>query len=55
VVVGSHGHGALYHLVVGGVAEVLLRRSPCPLLIVPSRCARHARGKWAESIPSRGG
>jgi len=35
VVVGSHGHGAIYDAVVGSVAEMLLRKSPCPVLVVP--------------------
>ncbi len=37
IVVGSHGHGALYELIVGSVAEGLLRRSSAPVVIVPCR------------------
>lgn len=37
IIVGSHGHSALYELVVGSVAEGLLRRSPVPVVIVPCR------------------
>jgi nucleotide-binding universal stress UspA family protein len=40
VVVGSHGHSALYELVVGSVAEGLLRRSNAPVVIVPCRKGR---------------
>jgi len=36
IVLGSHGHGALYHLLVGSVTEALLRDAPCPLMIVPA-------------------
>ncbi|MFV1975641.1 MAG: universal stress protein [Candidatus Scalindua sp.] len=36
VVVGSHGHGAVYHLLVGSVSEGVLHRSTCPVLIVPT-------------------
>ena len=34
--IGSHGHGAFYHALLGSVTEGVLRRSPCPLLIVPA-------------------
>jgi nucleotide-binding universal stress UspA family protein len=36
VVVGSHGHGGLHHLLVGSVTETLLRQSTIPVLVVPS-------------------
>jgi nucleotide-binding universal stress UspA family protein len=35
IVVGSHGHGALYDLVVGSTASDLLKKAPCPVVIVP--------------------
>lgn len=35
VVIGSHGHGALKKLLVGSVAEGVLRKVSCPVLIVP--------------------
>lgn len=34
LVLGSHGHGSLYHLLMGGVADALLKRAPCPVLLV---------------------
>ncbi len=36
IVVGSHGHGAVYHLMVGSVSEGVLHRSACPVLVVPT-------------------
>jgi nucleotide-binding universal stress UspA family protein len=36
IVVGSHGHGALYHLLVGSVTAGVLKGATCPVLIVPS-------------------
>lgn len=36
IVIGSHGHGALYHLLVGSVTTGILKGAPCPVLIVPS-------------------
>lgn len=35
IVVGSHGHGAMYHLLVGSTAELLIRKSGCPVLLIP--------------------
>lgn len=37
VVMGSHGHGALYELLVGSVTEGVLRRATMPVMVVPSR------------------
>ncbi len=35
IVVGSHGHGGVYHLIYGSVCEGVLQNSSCPVLIVP--------------------
>jgi nucleotide-binding universal stress UspA family protein len=35
IVLGSHGHGALHHLLAGSVASGVLKASPRPVLIVP--------------------
>lgn len=37
LIVGSHGHGAMYNLVVGSVTEDLIRRSNLPVHVVPVR------------------
>lgn len=37
IVVGSHGHGALYQALVGSVSEGIIRGAPCPVLVVPAR------------------
>ena len=37
IVMGSHGHGAVYQLLVGSVCEGVLRRATCPVLVVPIR------------------
>jgi len=34
VVVGRHGHSALYHVLLGSTAKDLLERAPCPVLVV---------------------
>jgi nucleotide-binding universal stress UspA family protein len=37
LVVGSHGRSGFERLLLGSVTEKLLRKSPCPTLVVPSR------------------
>jgi nucleotide-binding universal stress UspA family protein len=37
ILIGSHGHGALYHLFAGDVAAGILKDAKCPVLVVPSR------------------
>lgn len=37
VVLGSHGHGALHHLLAGSVCEYILKHAPCPVVVVPCR------------------
>ena len=36
VVMGSHGHSAVYEVLVGSVAEAVVRKAACPVLVVPS-------------------
>jgi nucleotide-binding universal stress UspA family protein len=36
VVMGSHGHGAVYNLLVGCVTEGVLKAGQCPVLLVPA-------------------
>ena len=36
IVVGSHGHGAMYQLLVGSISEGVLQRSSRPVLVVPT-------------------
>jgi nucleotide-binding universal stress UspA family protein len=37
IVMGSHGHGALYDLLVGSVTNGVLRKSEKPVVVVPGR------------------
>lgn len=37
IVVGTHGRTGLAHLLLGSVAEKVVRKSPCPVLTVPLR------------------
>lgn len=44
VVMGSHGHGALHHLLLGSVTEGVLRKATCPVLIIPMKQAQRDTG-----------
>ncbi len=35
-IIGSHGHGALNHIILGSVSEKVLHKSPCPVMVVRS-------------------
>jgi nucleotide-binding universal stress UspA family protein len=35
IVMGTHGHGAMYDLLVGSTTHGVLKKAPCPVLIVP--------------------
>lgn len=34
IVMGTHGHGAIAHMLMGSVAEKVVRKAPCPVLTV---------------------
>lgn len=36
IAMGSHGHGAIYELLVGSVTAGVLKAAPCPVLVVPA-------------------
>ncbi len=35
LVIGTHGRGGVEHLLLGSVAEKIVRRAPCPVMVVP--------------------
>jgi nucleotide-binding universal stress UspA family protein len=37
IVVGTHGYGPIKHLLLGSVAERVVRQAPCPVMTVPHR------------------
>jgi universal stress protein A len=43
IVLGTHGRSGLAHLVMGSVAERVVRHAECPVLVVPARGKRGAR------------
>lgn len=36
IVMGSHGHGALLHLLMGSVCEGVIKDAPCPVVVIPA-------------------
>jgi nucleotide-binding universal stress UspA family protein len=57
IVLGSHGRSGLGRLLMGSVAEALLRRAPCPTLVLkpgPPEAARIPESGRSESEPSTG-
>jgi len=36
IVIGSHGHGAIYNLLVGSVTSGVLKGARCPVLVIPA-------------------
>jgi nucleotide-binding universal stress UspA family protein len=44
VVIGNHGHGNLHRLLLGSVADRVIRMAPCPVLTVKAATDRSAAG-----------
>ena len=43
IVLGSHGHSALYDLLAGSTASGVLKKSPCPVVVVPPVAGKKKR------------
>ena len=37
LIVGSHGHGAVYDILVGSISEGIIRKANCPVTVVPAK------------------
>lgn len=46
IVVGTHGYGPVRRLVLGSVADRVVRMAPCPVLTVPHHTLRATSGAW---------
>ncbi len=40
IVMGSHGHGAIYELLAGSTTHGVLHRATCPVMVLPSNLAK---------------
>jgi nucleotide-binding universal stress UspA family protein len=47
VVMGTHGRGGFERLMIGSVAERVLQKAPCPVLLVPPHAAAASPGEVA--------
>jgi nucleotide-binding universal stress UspA family protein len=43
IVVGSHGHGAVYDVLVGSYSAAIIRKSKLPVLVIPVRNSESAK------------
>jgi mono/diheme cytochrome c family protein len=52
IVMGTHGHGAMMHVLMGNVAERVVRAAPCPVLTVREPKVREAKAVKKSSFAS---
>ncbi len=36
IIIGTHGHGGVHHMIFGSVSEGVLRNVSCPVLVIPT-------------------
>jgi nucleotide-binding universal stress UspA family protein len=48
LVLGSHGHGRVFHAVLGSVAEECIHAASCPVVVVPVPRPPHAQNPLAS-------
>jgi universal stress protein A len=51
IVMGTHGHTGWRHLMIGSVAEYVVRHAPCPVLTVRMQVAREPAPKEPRMLP----
>lgn len=52
IVVGTHGRTGLSHVLLGSVAEKIVRRTPCTVMTVPAQIARGRRRQARQPAPA---
>lgn len=43
IVIGSHGHSTIYEMLIGSTAHGVIRKAPCPVVLVPIKKRRARR------------
>jgi len=51
IIMGSHGHGNVYHALFGGVGQKVMRRATCPVMLVPPQSAT-PHWHWMRQAPA---
>ena len=54
IVMGSHGHSAFYDLVAGSTTSGVMKRAPCPVVIVPVGRLKHRKTARSLSVVELG-
>jgi len=49
IIVGTHGHGGVHHMIFGSVSEGVLRNTACPVLVIPT----HHRKQLSPGQPGQ--
>jgi nucleotide-binding universal stress UspA family protein len=49
IIVGTHGHGGVHHMIFGSVSEGVLRNTACPVLVIPT----HHRKQLSPGQPEQ--
>jgi len=55
IVVGAHGHTALYDLIVGSTTSLVLKLAPCPVVVTPAAMAKGAAVRLAREMRETAG
>jgi nucleotide-binding universal stress UspA family protein len=50
IVLGTHGRGGVEHLLLGSVAEKVMRKASCPVMIVPASAAGHSGARFSRIL-----
>jgi nucleotide-binding universal stress UspA family protein len=53
IVIGSHGHSAIYDLLVGSTANGVLKGAACPVVVVPVSAAASPRARQTDAMVAR--